>query len=176
MAKTTIAVRPVQKWDLWALELLLAKGIEESDGLLPDYDPLHFAHTAINMIAAGLIYVAVEIDEAAKQEKIVGCLAMEAKSWSWNADVRLIESVHFYVLPEVRGRQLADGKTPVWEGLLKAGQALADGAGMPLRVEILHKLDDRGTAKDELMKRAGFSYTGGNHLYLPKAAAQQAAE
>src|SRR5262245_4115744 len=137
-----ILIRYATKYDLIPLEVLLGKGIEESGGLLPNYDALHTYHAAINQIAAGLIFVAAAVDEAAKREKIVGCLVLDTNTWHWNPSVTILRSVHFYVVPEARGQRLADGKTPVWKGLLDAAQELADGNGLPLIVEVMHKLDD----------------------------------
>ena len=172
---TNIQIRQANKYDLWALERLLALGIQESEGLLPGYDELDFVHTGINMIVAGLVFVAVDIDEKANTEKIVGCLNLEANSWAWNKEQTILESVHFYVIPEARGKALADGKTRVWEGLLAAGKHLADAASnakgyaVPLMIRVIHKMDDQQvSAKDELFKRAGLSYVGGTHLYVPQ--------
>lgn len=175
--KTKIIIRAATPYDLFALELMLAKGIEESAGLLPDYDQMHFFHTAINMCAAGLVFVAAERDDVAKHEKLVGCLNLDGKTWAWNKTVTILESVHFYVLPEARGRTLEDGKTAVWEGLLQAGQALADAAGVPMVINVIHQVgaENRAGAKDELFKRAGLQYMGGNHLYLPKPKAAEKA-
>lgn len=175
--KTKIIVRRAERFDLIALELLLSKGIEESKGLLPPYDWGHVYHAAVNQLQAGLIFVASEA------EKIIGCLSLDAQKWTWNPAFTVLRSVHFYVLPEERAKTLPDGKTLVFQGLLQAGQWLADQASSeeyacPLIVEQLHSLgpDNRAAAKDELMTRAGFAYAGGNFVYLGQPPKAEAAE
>ena len=52
-----------------------------------------------------------------------------------------------------------------------------------LRIDMLFSLggeegaaDNRAIAKDEIMKRFGFQYVGGNHVFIPKEVqAEQAA-
>lgn len=174
MSKPQTVIRQATLYDLIPLEMLLSYGIEESKGLLPDYDPLHFTHTAANMIASGLVFVAVEQED--KREKVVGCLALEARQWHWQPLAVLVESVHFYVLPEARGKYLSDGKTPIWQGLLGAGRALCDKTGALMRIEILHRLDaSEAISKDELLKRGGLTYVGGNFIYVPAAPKEAAA-
>lgn len=169
-------IRAANQFDLPALELLLAKGIEEAKGLLPPYNWREVWHKAVNQVASGLIFVAVGIDDAAKREKIVGCLVLDAQEWSWNSAVGVLRSQHFYVLPEERSAKLESGKL-IWEGLREAAQHLADAAPMPLIIEILHQMgpEARVAAKDELMSRAGLTYVGGSWVYLPKAAEAKAA-
>ena len=175
-------IRPANQFDMPALELLLARGIEESKGLLPPYDWRTAWHHGINQIAAGLIFVVASIDEAAKRQKIVGCLVLDAQPWTWNPAVTVLRSQHFYVLPEERSNKLADGKL-IWEGLREAGQRLSDLASqdaqrpIPLLIEILHQMgpDARVEAKDELMRRAGLQSVGGTWLYMPKMAAEEKA-
>lgn len=175
--KVKIAIRPGKVYDLFALEWLLMKGIEESNGLLPNFDQLPTLHQGLDMLYTGTVFVACEIHEAGKRERIVGCLALNAEKFSWNASATVLRSMHFYVLPEARAHTLADGKSLVFEGLLAAGQALSDAAGVPLLVEQLHQVgpDNRAAAKDELFKRAGLAYVGGNHAYLPKPPAAEKA-
>lgn len=178
MTKPTYQVRRATLWDLGPLELLLKKGIAESNGLLPDYDRAHVYHAAVNQIETGLIFIASGVDEANKREKIVGCLSLDLQGWTWAPDKKLLRSVHFYILPEARGQLMPDGKTLIWEAMVEAGQWLADEIGLMLFIEILHQLgpDNRAAAKDELLKRKGLAYAGGTWGYLPKAKQAQAAE
>lgn len=175
--KPKIVIRRGNVYDLFACEFLLAKGLEESNGLLPDYDQLPTLHKSLNMLHSGSVFLACDVDEAAKRERIVGCLALIPEAFSWNSSVEVLRSVHFYVLPASRPHTLPDGTTLVFEGLLEAGRILADAVNMPLIVEQLHEVgpDNRAAAKDELFKRAGLSYVGGNHVYLPKPAAESKA-
>jgi hypothetical protein len=183
MAQLPIRIRMANPYDLFSLELLLDKGIEESKGVLPNYDQLQFMHDALDRIASGFVYVACELDEAKKQEKVIGCLALEIRGFGWNANAKLLESVHFYVLPEYRGRTLPDGKTFVYEGLVAQAQGLADVAAtqaeapIKLVIENMHQVgpEARNGAKDELFKRAGLDYLGGKHLYVGKVRAQAGA-
>ena len=170
-------IRRANQFDLPALEILLAKGIEESKGLLPPYDWPHVYHAAINQIQAGLIFVAGAVDEEAKREKVVGVLVLDAQHFSWSPKAGVIRSVHFYVLPEERGKTLSDGKTLIYEGLIQAGEWLANAAGVPLLIEILHQMgpEARIEAKDKLMEKAGLTYVGGSWLYMPKVAAEEKA-
>jgi hypothetical protein len=179
MAANKYGIRIATSYDLFALERLMAKGIEESQGLLPDYDQQHFFHTALKLIEMSLVFVACEFSD--KMFKIVGCLALDGRHYAWNPRVVVLESVHYYVLPEARAATLEDGKTLLWDALLQAGKTLAevrstvflnDGSKqfhpVPLRIDNFFRIDDaRAAAKDELMKRAGFSYIGGNHLFIP---------
>ncbi len=179
-------IRGANQFDLPALELLLARGIEESKGLLPPYDWRHVWHTAVNQIASGMVFVATGTDEAAKRQKIVGCLVLDAQPWAWHPGFQVLRSQHFYVLPEERSNTLADGKL-IWEGLREAGQRLSDivseaaieqGAPpVPLLIEVLHQMgpDARVEVKDELMRRAGLQHVGGTWLYMPKVAAAEKA-
>ena len=173
--KATISIRRGNVYDLFALEFLLSKGLEESNGLLPDYDQLPTLHKSLDMLHTGSVFVACEGDEAARSEKIVGCLALNPEAFSWNSAVVVLRSVHFYVLPAFRARTLADGVTLVFDGLRRVGSDLADAANMPMIIEQLHQVgpDNRAEAKDELFKRAGLSYVGGNFVYLPKPRQEQ---
>lgn len=173
--KPKIGIRRGNVYDLFALELLLAKGIEESNGLLPDYDQLPTLHKGLNMLHAGAVFVACEIRE--KTERIIGCLALNGEAFSWNSSSEVLRSVHFYVLPDARAHTLDDGKTLAFEGLRAAGCALADAAQMPLIIEQLHQVgpDNRAEAKDELFKRTGMSYVGGSYVYLPRPAEESKA-
>jgi hypothetical protein len=182
----TYEIRRANQFDLPALELLLARGIEESKGLLPPYDWRHVWHAAVNQIASGLVFVATAIDEAAKRQKICGCLVLDAQPWAWNPDVNVLRSQHFYVLPEERSNKLPDGRL-LWEGLREAGQRLSDLASeaaiadgrppIPLLIEVLHQMgpEARVEAKDELMKRAGLQHVGGTWLYMPRPVAEEKA-
>lgn len=178
MAETTkIDIRRGTVYDLFACELLLAKGLEESKGLLPDYDQLAFFHKSLNLLDSGCVFVARELVDD-KRERIVGCLALNPEEFSWNSSAKVLRSVHYYVLPAYRPRTLEDGKTLVAEALRDAGCALADLSGMPLIIEQLHQVgpDNRAAAKDRMFERAGMSYVGGNYVYLPQraeAAAEQ---
>jgi hypothetical protein len=176
---TKYGIRIANSYDLFALERLMAKGVEESKGLFPDYDQSHFFHTALRMLEREMVFVACQFEE--KQFRIVGCLALDGRTWAWNPRVIVLESVHYYVLPEARTATLEDGKTLLWDALLMAGKTLAEVAStvvladgskqfrpVPLRIDNFFRIEDaRAAAKDELMKRAGFSYVGGNHLYIP---------
>lgn len=181
--KLKYGIRLANPYDLFALENLLAKAIDESNGLYPDYDQDHFFHSSLILINKKFVFVAVSIDEAAKKERILGCLALEPKKWAHNPHAPILEGVYFYVLPEGRTATLEDGKTPLWRALIDAAKSLAtmasyskDNEGqvhfmpIPLRIELMFMLgtDNRAGAKDELMKTAGFSYTGGNHIYVPE--------
>ena len=177
---TTIAVRRANLGDLRALEILLMKGHEESE-MLPPPDIAHAYHTAINMIQAGMVFVATEIDADKKRELVVGTLMLDGKTYAWNPEVTIIESVHFYVLPEYRARSINSGTParlngmPVWRALLEAGKDLSTAASevhgktIPFRCESFFsaKADNRAEAKDELFKQAGFAYTGGNFIFFP---------
>lgn len=165
-------IRKGNVYDLFACEFLLAKGLAESDGLLPDYDKLPTLHKSLDMLHTGSVFVACEVDETGKRERVVGCLALNPEAFSWNSAVTVLRSVHFYVLPDARASTLADGAL-LFEGLLSVARDLADAAQMPLLIEQLHQVgpENRALAKDELFKRSGLTYVGGNHVYLPKPAA-----
>ncbi len=189
-------VRSANRYDIFALEALMKRALEESGGLLPPYDVDCFDDGAKALIRAGTVFVAVELSEDRKREKVVGCLALRPTTWHWNSNITLLESVHFYVLPEARKVRLHDGKTLIWEALLECGKQLAniasyrerpDGntafSATALRIDMLFSLggeegaaDNRAIAKDEIMKRFGFQYVGGNHVFIPKEVqAEQAA-
>lgn len=187
-------VRLANRYDLFALEALMKKALEESGGLLPPYEPEHFMHTALGMISKQLVFVAVEVSEDKKRERVVGCLALDPKTWHWNPQALLLESVHFYVLPEARKVKIHDGKLLIAEALLACGKQLAtvssyhrqgDGSTAfiptPLRIDMLFQLggegttDNRAAAKDEVMRGCGFLYVGGNHVFIPREEAAKAA-
>lgn len=178
MADLKIGIRKATRYDITALEVMMSKGVEESQGFLPDYDPHLFWHEAVRLIQGETVWVAAQVDIANKREKLIGCLALDAHKWRWNPRVILLESVHFYVLPEARALTLADGKTFVAEALISAAKELADTVPVPLRIENLHQLgpDNRAEAKDRFFDRAGFIYAGGSHVYMPKVTASAAAE
>ena len=176
-------IRPANFYDLFALESMLAKAIDESGGLYPDYDQVAFFHSSIELIKQGFVFCACSINEAAKQERLLGCLALEPKKWVHNPSIPIIESVYFYVVPEARKITLDDGKTLLWRGLIETAKSVAtmssyfkDAKGethfnaIPLRLELMFALgdDNRAGAKDELMKGAGFGYTGGNWIFTPE--------
>jgi hypothetical protein len=187
-------VRLASRYDLFALERLMEKALAESGGLLPPHDPDHFVHSSMALISKGLVFVAVEVSEDKKRERIVGCLALDARSWHWNPRALFLESVHFYVLPEARKVKIHDGKMLLAEALLACGKQLStvssyhqqkDGETVfmpvPLRIDMLFQLsaegitDNRAAAKDELMRGCGFIYVGGNHVFIPKEEQAQAA-
>lgn len=180
-------IRAAERFDLTALEELMKRALLESGGLLPHYEPFHFWHSSLRLIEKNLVFVAVEVSEDKKRERIVGCLAMEPRNWHWNPHTLLFESVHFYVLPEARKVKLHDGKMLISEGLLAAGKMLStvasyhkqpDGstvfAAAPLRIDMLFQMtgegmaDNRAAAKDEVMRSCGFAYVGGNHVFIPQ--------
>lgn len=192
MAKSAVkhGIRLANPYDLFALENLLAKAIDESGGLYPDYDQAHFFHSSLMLIDKKFVFVGCSVNEAEKKERILGCLALEPKKWSHNPHAPILESVYFYVLPEGRAVTLDDGKTPLWRGLIDAAKHMATLASyskdhegqvhfmpIPLRVELMFMLgtDNRAGAKDELLKGAGFHYTGGNHIFVPDPKAAEKA-
>jgi hypothetical protein len=173
--KTTISVREAVLYDIAALEAMLLMGAEETD-VLPPYDQLHSWHVALNMIESGCVFIAEEVTEDSKQSRAVGCLMLDARTFHWNPSIKVLESVHYYVLPPYRARTCADG-TPVWRALLEAGKELADIAQTTLKVESFFSAreDNRAEVKDELFKQAGYAYMGGNFLYVPKPRAAEKA-
>ncbi len=174
--KPKVGVRRGNVYDLFAVELLLARGLEESNGLLPGYDQLPTLHSALNMLHSGCVFLACEIIDD-KRERVVGCLALNPEKWSWNSDAEVLRSVHYYVLPEARSWTLDDGKTLAAEALREVGCALADAAGLPMIIEQLHQVgpDNRAAAKDRMFERAGMSYVGGNYVYLPQPVQEEKA-
>lgn len=182
MSNLPIRVRMARLYDLYSLEVLLDKAIGESGGIMPAYDAAHCYHQAINRIESGLVYVACEIDEAKKIEKVVGCLMMDIRSVDWNPQAKLLETIHLYILPEYRARTLADGKQLVFDGLIGFGRGIADVAASQSEAPALFIVDQlfqvgpeaKADLKDKLFERAGFAYLGGKHLYIAKPAAAAA--
>jgi hypothetical protein len=161
-------------YDQHPLEVLLSKGIEESNGLLPKYDQFHCYHQFLTRVERGLIYVACEVMDD-KRERIVGGMMLDVHGFDWNPAAKLLVTVHLYIVPEFRGKTMPDGKTFLAEALLGFGQMLADAGQIPFMVETFFDLcsEKRATARDKLMEKAGFQYLGGKFYYAPK---EQAAE
>lgn len=187
-------VRRAERWDIPALETLMHRGIQESNGLLPPYDPSHTWHAALQQVDMGLIAICCMKESAeAKGEKAVGGIALDVQKWQWNPAFPIARTVHYYVLKEHRAAKVGDKLVAV--ALLDAAKSIVmnlslynsaqaeEWRPMPLIVEVLHQVgpDAQVDAKASWMDKNGFTPCGSHHLWVPaepeelKQAAAQAA-
>lgn len=157
-------------YDLFHLEALMRQAQAESNGYYPGPKFPEAYHSALNIITAGLAFVALDTSED-ESGKIVGCLMMDTKKWHWNPDVVYLESVHYYVMQHARGLKTEDGRIAA-VALLDAGKAVADTAGVSLIVQVLNPVSAEN--KTTFVERQGFTNMGGNMVYHP--AKQEAAQ
>lgn len=177
MAKK-MELRPASTLDLNKLELLLAKGIEESKGLLPPYNPFVVYKNANELIhnKDGCVIILREVDDDAKTARVVGCLMLKVEGWEWNPQALILKSVHFYVLPESRTVKMPDGMLPAI-AMLEYAKSVSCSTGMPLLIQTMHQAgDERAVGKDHMFERAGLLYSGGNFFYMPPPPAEQEGE
>lgn len=163
-----LKIRRGQMGDLWRLQHMLYMAEEESNGIMPPTDMLHAAHAALNMLAAGFVFVVEE------GETVVGAIMLDVMSWAWNPQVKYLETQHFYVMPDHRAKKVGDVLAA--QALLDAAKAMADAAGIPL-IATRFFSDERNASKDAFFERSGMINLGGRHIYQPAVdAAKQAAE
>lgn len=165
-----IVIRRATLYDLFQIEALGRRGLEEAGQLYPAYDLPHMLKGFIDSIAAGLVFVATErVDE--RRERIVGALIVSITAWPQAPNVSMLENEHLYVLPDYRARATESG-TPVGTALINILTEMADTAGVP----VLFKQTfggDRVEARARLAERQGFETIGTYHIYTPKPKTEQ---
>ena len=160
-----IVIRAASLYDLFQIEALGRRGLEEAGQLYPAYDLPHMLKGFIDSIAAGLVFVATEhLDE--RHEKIVGALIITISAWPQAPKVSMLENEHLYVLPDYRARATESG-TPVGTALINILTQMADVAGVPVLFRQTFG-GDRVEARARLAERKGFATIGSYHIYMPK--------
>jgi hypothetical protein len=172
-----VYIRRATHHDLFMLEALMKRGLREADEAnlpFPPIDFLHSAHAVLNLIAAGAIHVVCEpIDE--QRERMIGAHVFDVRQYHWNPGVKFFETIHWYIHPDHRGAQLADGRTAA-AALIDSAKELAMSVGLPFLMTVQFT-PDRASVKDALIDRKDFQYMGGSHLFVPpKQEAAEAAE
>jgi GNAT superfamily N-acetyltransferase len=167
-----ITIRSASYYDLFEIEALGRHGLEEAGQLYPAYDLPHMLRGFITSIERGLVFVATEkVNEA--REKIVGALIVGICTWPQNPRVEMIENEHLYVLPDYRSRATATG-IPVGTALINIMKQMAEAAGVPAHFRQTFG-GDHVEARARLAERSGFTTIGTNHVFMPKAKAEDAA-
>ena len=160
-----ISIRRASLYDLFQIEALGRRGLEEAGQLYPAYDLPHMLKGFIDSISAGLVFVAVDGD------KVVGALVVTISAWPQAPQVSMLENEHLYVLPEYRARATESG-TSVGDALIDILTRMADTAGVPVLFRQTFG-GDRVDARARLAERKGLTTIGSYHIYMPKPKADQ---
>lgn len=168
-----IEIRRAVFRDLFALERLLASSASEAGrGFNTLYQVPNVYHTTLNLIAAGLVFVAAEELEN-EQYRVVGTIMVDAKKWHWHNGVTYLESVHFYVAKQYRSSTTESGEL-VADALISAVKDLADRNSLPLLIQHIFN-ENRAEAKERFMEKNGLEYMGSNFMYIPQPSFQDSA-
>lgn len=173
-------IRPATLWDLYAIEYLGRRGLEEAGQLYPVYDLGHMLKGFIDSIERAMVYVAEveheEIDADARSathgKMIIGALVMGVTCWPQAPRVQMMTNEHLYVLPEHRSATV-DGVS-VGRALINIMTSIADKGNVPILfngtfgkdVEVMRRL----------MERSGFQAIGHTFMYQPVKATAKADE
>lgn len=161
-------IRQAQYGDLFAINRLLILGREEAGEKFPAPEYPASLIVILNRIQDRMIWLAVEPDDAG--DRVVGIMALRLNTWDGAPSQRYIEATHFYLLPEMRGKKLEDGRL-IASGLIEAAKHSSVMASavlnkwIPLILGV--NFGDRAELKEILVEKHGFERTGANFIRIP---------
>lgn len=171
MAKK-IRIRRAAAWDVVEISALLFKGATEQgkDIWYPTPNVMKGIAAVLALIDQGLVVVAEERDEEAVHRRIIGAIGMTLCQDAWSDQWKLVNE-WFYVDDKFRDTEVA-------EQLMTAVERFADTSvnpqtqeGLPVVMAMMTGLDTE--LKDELMRRRGYQYGGGNFVRKPNVQVQE---
>lgn len=114
----------------------------------------------LTVIQTGAVVLAVE--QTDDGEKLIGCMGLERGAHPWAPRAQYFNTVWFYVIPERRTGGTANH-------LVKAAKDIAEANQIPLRMDYVWGLEP--SKQDRYREIMGFTYAGGNYLWVPPAKA-----
>lgn len=165
-----VVIRTATLWDLFWIEALGRRGLDEAGQLYPAYDLGHMLKGFIDSIEKGLAYVAVAKGD--EGERIIGALIVGIISWPQSPRDQMVTNEHLYVLPEYRARKVADGRL-VGIALIDILRDMANRACVPAVFRATFGTEPEAIGK--LAERSGFRTIGGTYIYEPKPDAEEKA-
>lgn len=157
----TATIRPGHLGDIYHVEALGRRALEEAGHLADGYDPAAVLAQAVDSLKKGLVYFA-EVDG-----QPIGAIVIGLTAWPHAPDATMITNEHLYVLPEHRATKTADGMA-VGRALLDVMCRMSDQYGVKALFRASY--GENPDAIEALVKRAGFKPLGVFALYEPVVA------
>lgn len=171
----TATIRPGHLGDIYHVEALGRRALEEAGHLADGYDPAAVLAQAVDSLKKGLVYFAeidheevdVESRSVTVSPMIIGAIVIGLTAWPHAPDATMITNEHLYVLPEHRATKTANGVS-VGRALLDVMCRMSDQYGVKALFRASY--GENPDAIEALVKRAGFKPLGVFALYEPVVA------
>lgn len=161
-APRRISLRMARASDTTPLYRMLMGYFAEFMAFYPPPEEMPTIIWGLTVIQTGAVVLAVE--QTDQGEVLIGVMGLERGNHPWAPSRQYFNTVWFYVIPERRKGGTANH-------LVKAAKDIAAANQIPLRMDYVWGLEPQ--KQDRYREIMGFSYAGGNYLWVPPKPASE---